>query len=883
MNLAPPNVGRPPSGTVYRNNQKEGMPDAAALLRAKLQAKKNGQPRSSPQPLGSMSADPPSPTGSTFSSSSTVISHEYGHTASSPPFMPFSAHHGPLDSMPVHAHAGSPMPGAPAPGPDTLSREQMLKQENERLLLELERLKLEADKKKPTSRGVSVDEERRRRTEELRQQEREAAATAPRRSTNGLFKAVCSTDLLFLIDTTGSMGPYIEAAKNQMKSIVDGIGKAFLNRASIRVAVVSYKDHSDAGHLQFLDFTESTDQVRSFINNLTADGGGDMPEDVLGGIRRALDASWKHQTRCIIHIADAPAHGRSMHDLSDAMDRYANPGSEPHRLTYPPLINQMLGLKVNYILLRITEHTDKMAFVFLEEYARAYGDCRLAETNKYFSKVKGLYNNSATGGLLFREAEIGISYHALQNLVVRAVTASASRTATRTCGTCKGTKVPRPGNGDGGTALPFIGEGDEEPTDAGVSMPLEEVPAQWSNLDWFEESLTVEGFSLDVMAQGSNALNAMMDRDSNITVSTLELTLRKRKTPFSQGALRVASYARTEASTNRYVVKTFKDSHHSRLAYLAEDMRCQALCKAFALEFNALLDDCHEHSIDFVVTACFKGGGSSACSGEGCMSIERYLDGKFVKYNNNAGYVNEDLGTNPSHLAAQAFSHFTYERSRGRFLVCDLQGVGEMMTDPAIHTLDPERFKLSGTNLGSEGFLLFFAFHECNLVCHKLGLKSSGEGLAAEMDGVGSPVFREDWPAMPDTVCCSNKLCGRILRRAKKNQSDHCPGYHWCDECLPQLETFKVRRMCTGPGKYHEFEVSRFFFESQGRATPTKCVIHREGDVVEPGTHTCDDDTGPGSGTKGGPSGGISLADSVVANPDFWKRFKPATVALESD
>ncbi|KAK1778531.1 hypothetical protein QBC45DRAFT_161289 [Copromyces sp. CBS 386.78] len=822
MNPAPPNVGRPPSGTVYRNNQKGGMPDAAALLRAQLQAKKSCQPRSSPQPLSSMSADPPSPTGSTFSSSSTAVSHEF------------------------------------------------------------ERLKLEADKKKPTSRGISVDEERRRRTEELRQQEREAAATAPRRSTNGLFKAVCSTDLLFLIDTTGSMGPYIEAAKNQMKSIVDGIGKAFLNRASIRIAVVSYKDHFDAGHLQFLDFTESTDQVRRFINNLTADGGGDMPEDVLGGIRRALDASWKHQTRCIIHIADAPAHGRSMHDLGDTMDGYANPGSEPHRLTYPPLIEQMIGLKVNYILLRITQHTDKMAFVFLEEYARAYGDCKLAETNRYFSKVKGLYNNSATGGLLFREAEIGISYHALQHLVVRAVTASASRTATRTCSTRKGTKVPRPGGG-GGTALPSIGEGDEEPTDAGESMPLEEVPAQWSNLDWFEETYTVEGFSLDVMAQGCNALNAMMDRDSNITVSTLELTLRKHKTPFAQGALRVASYARTEASTNRYVVKTFKDSHHSRLAYLAEDMRCQALCKAFALEFNAILDDSHEHSIDFVVTACFKGGGSAACSGEGCMSIERYLDGKFVKYNNNAGYVNEDLGTNPSHLAAQAFSHFTFERSRGRFLVCDLQGVGEMMTDPAIHTLDPERFKLSGTNLGSEGFLLFFAFHECNLLCHKLGLKSSGEGLAAEMDGMGSPVFREDWPAMPETVCCSNKLCGRILRRAKKNQSDHCPGYHWCDECLPQLETFKVRQMCTGPGKYHEFEVSRFFFESQGRATPTKCVNHREGDVVEPGTHTCDDDTGPGSGTEGGANGGISLADSVVANPSFWKRFKPATVALESD
>ncbi|KAK3956950.1 kinase-like domain-containing protein [Pseudoneurospora amorphoporcata] len=60
------------------------------------------------------------------------------------------------------------------------------------------------------------------------------------------------------------------------------------------------------------------------------------------------------------------------------------------------------------------------------------------------------------------------------------------------------------------------------------------------------------------------------------------------------------------------------------------------------------------------------------------------------------------LAGDPSNRAAQAFSHFTFERSRGRFLVCDLQGVGNTMTDPAVHTLDPYRFSLSQTNLGVE-------------------------------------------------------------------------------------------------------------------------------------------------------------------------------------
>jgi elongation factor 2 kinase len=36
----------------------------------------------------------------------------------------------------------------------------------------------------------------------------------------------------------------------------------------------------------------------------------------------------------------------------------------------------------------------------------------------------------------------------------------------------------------------------------------------------------------------------------------------------------------------------------------------------------------------------------------------------------------------------QAFSHFTYESSDHMVLVCDIQGVGDVYTDPQMHTLD---------------------------------------------------------------------------------------------------------------------------------------------------------------------------------------------------
>jgi len=42
----------------------------------------------------------------------------------------------------------------------------------------------------------------------------------------------------------------------------------------------------------------------------------------------------------------------------------------------------------------------------------------------------------------------------------------------------------------------------------------------------------------------------------------------------------------------------------------------------------------------------------------------------------------------------QAFSHFTYVVSGGRYLVVDIQGVGDVYTDPQIHSLDGKGFGL---------------------------------------------------------------------------------------------------------------------------------------------------------------------------------------------
>jgi hypothetical protein len=671
-----------------------------------------------------------------------------------------------------------------------------------------------------------------------------ANATTKPRSTATLFRDACSTDLLFLIDTTGSMAPYLNAATAQVRTLVDEIKASFFNDADVRIAVVGYKDHSDGvSSIQSLDFTASVDRVHSFLGELSAFGGGDAPEDVLGGIREALNKSWRQRTRCLIHICDSPAHGRDLHDLDEASDRYPVPGSEPHRLTHGRLLAQMIGLGINYAMLRINHTTDRMALNFLQAYLDAAPDCKLHTENKYYQKARDAAEEARKKpharrrrghALQFEEHQLGTSYSTLQHLVVQSVTSSASRTASRLSGSTARDSLDsddRPGKFKRlGFGLKAIKEDDAniigEEEDEFIDADLEDILPKWGSPSFLDKRLVAEAFSTDVAPDAS--LDDMLASDAAIPITATELTILKRKRPFAQGAMRVAAYALALDSSSPLVVKSFKRSG-KQLAHLADDMRIQVLCKAFALEFNALLPAQPEF-LDFVVATCLKpkaGGGE----GNQCMSLEPFMSGAYVKYNSNSGYVNDENANCPINMAAQAFSHFTFERSQGKFLVCDVQGVGYTMTDPAIHTADPERFKLVDTNLGEAGFKFFFATHRCNDLCKQLGLASSTNAMSLTAQNM----HKKDWAPKGKTkvedamVCCANKMCRRILRAAEAHsmKEGDWEGLQWCEPCWKQLEGGMRRETCREGGGEHLFEVSSFFDVARGEHLSGVCRAHR--------------------------------------------------------
>ena len=157
------------------------------------------------------------------------------------------------------------------------------------------------------------------------------------------FKNLLNVDVAFMLDCTSSMGSYIAGAKNDIQNIVDAITLSYENK--IRVAFIAYRDHCDgADRIERLDFTEDITEFERFVGLLAAKGGGDAPEDVLGGLESTLALSWSSKNRILFHIGDSPQHGERFHNFSASRDKYYS--SEPRGLAAECLLSQIKSTKI---------------------------------------------------------------------------------------------------------------------------------------------------------------------------------------------------------------------------------------------------------------------------------------------------------------------------------------------------------------------------------------------------------------------------------------------------------------------------------------------------------------------------------------------------------
>ncbi|MGE0546020.1 MAG: VWA domain-containing protein [Kofleriaceae bacterium] len=118
-------------------------------------------------------------------------------------------------------------------------------------------------------------------------------------------------DVVFAIDTTGSMGGLIDGAKRTVWSIASSIRAADPNR-ELRVGLVAYRDLGDEYVTRDFALTSDIDAVFAELAAYQAAGGGDTPENVDAALDVALHKmQWRGDAKKLVFVVgDAPPSSR---------------------------------------------------------------------------------------------------------------------------------------------------------------------------------------------------------------------------------------------------------------------------------------------------------------------------------------------------------------------------------------------------------------------------------------------------------------------------------------------------------------------------------------------------------------------------------------------
>lgn len=117
-------------------------------------------------------------------------------------------------------------------------------------------------------------------------------------------------DILFLLDTTGSMSDELGHIQETIDSIAQRID-AFTPRPNLRFGLVAYRDRGDDYVTRSYDLTPDIATFRKQLNSFSADGGGDTPESLSEALHEAVqNISWSDENaiRLVFLVADAGPH-----------------------------------------------------------------------------------------------------------------------------------------------------------------------------------------------------------------------------------------------------------------------------------------------------------------------------------------------------------------------------------------------------------------------------------------------------------------------------------------------------------------------------------------------------------------------------------------------
>ncbi len=112
-------------------------------------------------------------------------------------------------------------------------------------------------------------------------------------------------DLMFVIDTTGSMINELNYLKQKVRTIINQV-KSDNPGILINLSFVAYRDEESEYITKYCDFSSDIDVQINFLRDQIATGGGDYEESVVVALQEAYNQSWSENSiKLLVHIGDA--------------------------------------------------------------------------------------------------------------------------------------------------------------------------------------------------------------------------------------------------------------------------------------------------------------------------------------------------------------------------------------------------------------------------------------------------------------------------------------------------------------------------------------------------------------------------------------------------
>jgi Mg-chelatase subunit ChlD len=189
-------------------------------------------------------------------------------------------------------------------------------------------------------------------------------------------------EAVFVLDTTGSMGGLIQAAKENIWSIATTMAQA-QPTPELSIGVLAFRDRGDAYVTRIIPLSTDLDSVYAALMDLQAAGGGDHPEAVNQALYEAVhDIAWSQGDdayRSVFLIGDAP------------------PKIYPDEMQYPEIVQaaKARGIVINTIQAGDDANTQaswqKIAALGQGDYFRvAQGGSALAVSTPYDAQIAAL-------------------------------------------------------------------------------------------------------------------------------------------------------------------------------------------------------------------------------------------------------------------------------------------------------------------------------------------------------------------------------------------------------------------------------------------------------------------------------------------------------------